>query len=152
MDDMFIRQFRKVRKRTSKLETKPWILYQESTYTPTYLGGTTAGVTTYTLQAGFWVRVGSLIFVKGVVIWTAATGTGNALVSLPFTASATANSYQSGSLRLTNVTFANSAPQMLINPSTGAFQMDSPLTNAAPTTVAIEAAGNIVFSATYFVD
>ena len=57
--------------------------YQTSTYTPTYFGGTTAGATTYSFQQGKWTRIGNLIFVTGAVVWTAATGTGNACIALP---------------------------------------------------------------------
>lgn len=137
-------------RRLAHLEAVSRIPYASGTYLPTYLGATTAGATTYTLQVGGYLRLGRLILAAGIVVWTAASGTGNAIVSLPFTANPTAGAYQSGSLRLTGVTFANHTPQMLINPATAYFQMDSPLTNANPTTVAVEAAGNIVFTAVYF--
>jgi hypothetical protein len=88
----------------------------------------------------------------GTIVWTAATGTGNAQFSLPLTASATSGQNFSGSVRTVNITFANSAPQVLVTPSSAFFILQSPLTNAAATTVAMEAAGNIVFTVTYFVD
>ena len=123
------------------------ITYKKSTYTPTYLGGTTAGVTTYTFQNAAWTRKGNEITVRGQVVWTAATGTGNAQISLPF-APGTGNF--AGSLYLSGVTFANSAPELLTSAGNTFFTMGSPLTNAAPTIVAIEAAGNITFTVTYF--
>ncbi len=83
-----------------------------------------------------------MLFVLGQVQWTAATGTGEARINLPF-APAAVNS--TGSLWTSNVTFANSAPQMLVQ-GTSYFVMDSPLTNAASTRINIEAVGNIVFS------
>lgn len=130
---------------------KPWIFtefYEESTYTPTYLGGTTAGTTTYAAngQVGIWTRLGRLIFFHGRVEWTAATGTGNAQISLPFTTTSGTNFNYSGGADTTGVTFANSTPTMLISASTAFFVLRSPLTNAAPTTVQIEAAGAINFS------
>lgn len=127
-------------------------LQDHSTYTPTYLGGTTAGVTTYTTQQGSWVRIGKQITVTLTVVWSAATGTGNAQFSLPFAASADANQNFSGSVRTVNVTFANSSPQILLQPSNNFFILQSPLTNAASTNVAIEAAGNVVATLTYFVE
>lgn len=122
------------------------------TYTPTYLGSTAAGTTTYSVQQGAWVRVGPIVFVTGTVVWTAATGTGNAQISLPFASANTSNQNFSGSVRTVNVTFANSTPQILIQPNTAFFILQSPLTNAASTTVQMEAAGNIVFSVWYFVE
>src|SRR5262245_48178750 len=65
----------------------PWLLrdlYVVSTWTVTYVGGTTAGVTTYSLQDGKYIRIGSLVIFTGAVVWTAATGTGDARISLPF--------------------------------------------------------------------
>jgi hypothetical protein len=55
------------------------------TWTPTVVGGTTGGTTTYNTQQGYYTRVGNLIYVEGFIIITAATGTGNAVFSLPFT-------------------------------------------------------------------
>lgn len=58
--------------------------YAVGTWTPTYVGGVTPGVTTYSVQVGTWTRLGRAIFAYGRVVWTAATGTGNAHVSLPW--------------------------------------------------------------------
>lgn len=124
----------------------------QNTYTPTYLGGTTPGTTTYSVQQGAWTRIGNLITVTGTVVWTAATGTGNARISLPFASANVANQNYGGGLRNVNVTFANSTPQILIVSNSSFFELLSPLTNAASTTVAIEAAGNVVFSVWYFVE
>lgn len=60
--------------------------YTEGTWTPTLVGESTAGTTTYTSQSGFYTRVGNSVTVWGKVTITAATGTGNMLFgSLPFT-------------------------------------------------------------------
>lgn len=125
--------------------------YTSSTYTPTYTGGTTAGVTTYSVQQGAYTRIGNVIIVTGTVAWTAATGTGDARISLPFTSANVANQNFAGMLRLSGVTFAAGTPEVLILPNTQYFIMQSPATNAGPTTVAIEAAGTVVFTTTYFV-
>ena len=121
-------------------------------YTPTYLGSTVAGATTYTLQAGFYTRVGNLVTCWGAVVWTAATGTGNALISLPIAATATASANFSGSVRCSSVTFANSTPQVQFAASQTSWQMLSPITNGGGATVAVEAAGNLIWTITYAVD
>lgn len=121
------------------------------TYLPTYLGGTTPGTTTYSIQQGAWARVGKLIVVTGTVVWTAATGTGNAQISLPFASANVANQFFSGGVRVDGVTFANGSPEIIISPNTSFFSLVTPITNAASPTLAIEAAGNIVFTVSYFV-
>ncbi len=146
------RAIQEIQEEISRLKT-PDALYRDSgTYAPTYLGGTTAGVTTYSLQAGFYTRVGRLITCWGAVVWTAATGTGVALISLPFAASSVANANFSGSVRVSSVTFANSTPLVQFAAGATAWQMNSPLTNAAGTNVAIEPAGNLIWTITYAVD
>lgn len=125
--------------------------YDHGTYLPTYLGGTTPGVTTYSLQQGAWVRAGALVVVTGTVVWTAATGTGSIQISLPFTSANVANQFFSGGVRVDNVTFANNSPQVVGSPNLAFFTLASPLTNAGSTTLVMEAAGNIVFTVSYFV-
>jgi hypothetical protein len=134
----------------------PWIAdrlndYQSDagTYTPTYVGGTTAGTTTYLLQEGEFRRFGNVVHCSGRINWSAATGTGEARILLP---SVPAGAYRStGSLFVDGVTFANTMPQMLVVPGQQYFTMYSALTNAAPTVVAVEAAGLIIWSLTYFI-
>lgn len=126
--------------------------YDEGTYAPTYLGGSTNGVTTYATQAGFYRRFGSLIVAWGTIVWTNATGTGSALIGLPFTASATTDNNAAAYVRTVNVTFANGSVQGQIAANTSFILMLSPATNAAGTNVAIETAGNIIFTAIYPID
>jgi hypothetical protein len=125
--------------------------YDQGTYVPTYVGAATAGVTTYTTQLGWWVRIGAVVIVTGTVIWTNATGTGQARISLPFAVPNVTDKNFSGSLRVSGVTFAAGTPQIFIVPNTQYFIMQSPTTNAAPTTVAVEVAGEVEFTITYFV-
>lgn len=134
---------------------RPWMFgapfYAENTYTPTYTGGTTAGTTTYSIQSGTYIRLGSLVIAWGTVVWTNATGTGDARISLPFAANATGNRFATGAVRTVNITFANSAPQVQIDPGNQYLTLESPLTNAAATRVQMEVAGNLVFVAVYTV-
>lgn len=115
-----------------------------TSYTPTYSGATTAGTTTYTTQTGSYIQLGPLTLVWGQVIWTAATGTGNAQISLPITPTVISTL---GNVRSNNVTFAAGAPEIL---TSGAFvQFRSPTTNAATTPIAVEAAGDLLFAIAY---
>ena len=121
---------------------------ETGTYTPTYLGTTTPGVTTYTAQEGYYTRIGNIVFVNGLVVWTAASGTGNALISLPFVVDV-ARARATGDVRSQSVTFLNGSIQLLVSTTVAAFTLESPATNAASTNVAVEAAGNITFSLWY---
>jgi hypothetical protein len=50
------------------------------------VGGSTAGVTTYTVQQGYYTRIGNLVDIQFNVQGSAATGTGNAVIGgFPFT-------------------------------------------------------------------
>lgn len=117
-----------------------------ATYTPTY-NGATPGVTTYTFQSGAWTRNDNEITVRGQVNWSAATGTGDAQISLPFAPGA---GNFTGALWLSSVTFAAGSPELRLSAGDTFFTMISPATNAAGTVVAVEAAGVVVWTVTYF--
>jgi hypothetical protein len=60
--------------------------YEEGTFTPTVYGSSTAGVTTYSVQLGHYVKIGTLVYVHITVQITNQTGTGNIRFGgLPFT-------------------------------------------------------------------
>lgn len=120
-----------------------------NTYTPTYVGLSTAGTTTYTTQDGWYTRLANVIFFNGRVIWTNATGTGTAVVSLPFTSNATTGMRYAINVYTTNVTFANGSIQATIAPNVAFFSMQSPATNAAGTVLTVETAGDIIFAGWY---
>lgn len=140
-----------VLRRLDILEARTHILYDKGAYSPTYLGVTTAGTTTYTTQAGFYTRIGRVVFFNGRVVWTNATGTGVAIVSLPLTPDSTTNMRYGVMQRVNAVTFANGSVEANIQPGLAFFSMESPATNVAPTAVNVEAAGDIIFSGFFFV-
>ncbi len=60
--------------------------YASGTFTPTLVGNTTAGTTTYVSQNGYYVRFLNLCYVWGSVVISAATGTGGCKFgALPYT-------------------------------------------------------------------
>lgn len=62
--------------------------YEEGTFSPTAIGASTAGTTTYTNQTGKYTKIGNLVCVRIVISWTAMTGTGVLRIgNLPFTSS-----------------------------------------------------------------
>lgn len=116
-------------------------------WVPTYLGGTIPGATTYATQEGYYMRIGPLVWAYGYINWTAATGTGDAHVSLPFAPNL--GSRIPVTIWNYNVTFANGTPQGLIVGAVSYFLLISPLTNAVGANVQMEAAGEISFQAVY---
>lgn len=69
-----------------------------NTFTPTAIGRTSAGSTTYVTQAGFYMRIGNVVITQFTIIYSAATGTGDILIGgLPFTINGTANYQPTGS-------------------------------------------------------
>lgn len=144
----FARKIDEIMRRLDALEASAHIIYNKGTYVPTYVGGTTAGATTYTFQSATWRKKGSELTVIGQINWSAATGTGEARFSLPF-APATYNA--SGSAWISGVTFANSTPVPLASVGNLYFVLDSPLTNAGNGRVQVEAAGSIIWCISYFV-
>lgn len=145
------RQIRDILDRLERLE-KPDIGGQWTAYSPTYEGSSSPGVTTYSVQQGWYLRLGPIALVTGLVAWTAVTGTGNAQVGLPLTPSASAGFRASGGFRVSSVTFTTTTPMLIMSPSLPFFTMESPVSNAVGNVVQMEAAGNITFSLFYGVD
>jgi hypothetical protein len=62
--------------------------YEEGTWTPTAIGGSTAGTTTYTAQVGSYIKIGNQVTAQFGIGYSALTGTGELVISLPFTCNA----------------------------------------------------------------
>jgi hypothetical protein len=63
--------------------------YEEGTFTPTAIGGSTAGTTTYFgSPAGSYIKIGRQVTAKAGFSYSAMTGTGELVLNLPFTADA----------------------------------------------------------------
>jgi hypothetical protein len=60
--------------------------YEEGSWTPTVVGASSAGTTTYTTQLGSYTKIGRLVFARAEISYTSATGTGTMRISLPFSA------------------------------------------------------------------
>jgi hypothetical protein len=59
--------------------------YEEGTWTPTAVGGTTAGTTTYVAQSGRYTKIGRQVTLQFNIEYSATTGTGSLLIGgLPF--------------------------------------------------------------------
>ena len=66
--------------------------YEEGTWTPTAVGGTSAGTTTYVgSPLGFYTKVGNLVNASAFIGISGMTGTGNLHLSLPFASNVNMN-------------------------------------------------------------
>lgn len=150
-DPNILRRLLDLERAYEQTRTKEVITYTTGSYTPTMVGGTTAGTTGYSVQAGEYTRWGRVVHAQGRVSWTSATGTGVTRISLPFTSTSTANIFGAVSIATDSVTFAGAAPQGLIRPGTAYFELSYPVSNAGAVDIAVEAAGSVFFSATYII-
>lgn len=83
--------------------------YTVGTWTPTYIGATSAGSTSYNQQNGYYTRIGNMCFVSWFLGIASATGTGNARTGgLPFTAKNQSNYFPVGPVYTSSVTFGSS--------------------------------------------
>ena len=73
--------------------------YEEGTWTPTLRGGTTAGTTTYGVQRGGYIKIGSMVTVFCDMGVSATTGTGTLTIGgFPFTSINDVNFFSVGGL------------------------------------------------------
>lgn len=150
------RNIRKILQRLGRVEIKAsgiggGGIVPGGAFTPTYLGATTAGVTTYTTQVGAYIRTGKLVVATGRVTWTAATGTGVAVIGgLPLTSRNTTNLRYPVTLWVSAVTFGGSFVEGLLAENATAFTLYTTTSNVAATQLNVEAAGDIAFRVTYF--
>jgi len=81
--------------------------YEEGTFTPTALGASTAGTTTYTAQNGYYTKIGRQVNVIILTAWSALTGTGNLVVgNLPFSLANLTQSNPIGSVLTNNLNWS----------------------------------------------
>ena len=133
--------------------------YEETAFTPTAIGGTTAGTGTYTEQSGRATKIGRVVTFSINISWTAHTGTGTLeFVNLPFSGSTsgprfipvTINQFDgpapgAGKERVAFFDSSLSRIQLReFDPATG--------TIGAPTGSAMTATGSFYFSGSYTVN
>jgi hypothetical protein len=126
--------------------------YEEGTWTPN-LGGST----TYSVQVGYYTKVGRQVTVQGVLQVDALNTPTNAgiIQGLPFTSNSATNFYQTASVGYwdqvnTPVSFIAG----YINPNTSTIYLTNAITATATTGApfaAFKSGTLIMFSATYFV-
>jgi hypothetical protein len=101
--------------------------YEEGTWTPAFAFGTSGSVT-YSTQAGYYRKVGSLVFVEcNIIIASVSSPTGNVTVNnLPFTVSSSTENVASLSLGLTR-SLVNAKPDIKAYCANGTTQILFPV-------------------------
>lgn len=89
------------------------------TWTPTLTGGTVAGTTTYTAQFGTYVRQGNLVTATFNAAYSATTGSGDLLISLPFKVKTQTGLRFSGSVQTVSFNLTEAAGSLSLFATTG---------------------------------
>lgn len=124
--------------------------YEETNFTPTILGSTTAGTATYSSATGRATKVGRLVTFSLRVTYSAGTGTGNLRVGgLPFTVGYTsACAIYAENIALT-ASYYPVAATMVSNTNVSIEQL--PTGGGAAVSVPYDAAGDIQIAGSYIV-
>ena len=129
--------------------------YEEGTFTPQLLGGTTNPTVTYQSQSGYYTRIGRLVTCQIYIQISAASGgSGTLLVNLPFTANSA--NQGSGSCAQYNVTYTGTQLSAVVTSGAANLSFLGQTTNTAwsqLTTANLKAVAVQAFSITvsYFV-
>ena len=128
--------------------------YEEGTFTPTVAGSTAAGTGTYSVQTGFYTKVGNLVTVEVFLTWTNIVGATGIMIlaGLPFQSTSSTNAYSAASIAYVNnisLTASNVLTGM-INPGSSFVELQQyPVGGGASTPVTIDTAGSIIYTVTY---
>ena len=129
--------------------------YEEGTFVPTMAGTTGAGTGTYSIQTGFYTKIGNTVFFRLRLDWSAHTGTGSIIIDqLPFVSSSTANSFSSISIGyLNNIALtASSIATALIGANQAFVTLQQYASGGgASSSVSIDTSGGIMLSGFYTV-
>ena len=124
--------------------------YLRGTFSPTIIGGTTAGTGTYTLAYGSYTRIGNRVQFECEITWTAHTGTGNLLLSnLPFAIKNQPHGFPV-TVAASNLTFTGQLAAIAIA-GTSNIGLYSVTTNAAASALAMDTAATLYVSGSYSV-
>jgi hypothetical protein len=125
---------------------------EKGTFTPAVEGTSTVGVGTYSVQAGFYTKVGNRVFFNLAVSMSAHTGTGNMrIIGLPFTSSATADSSSYVTIAGGNLTFSGQLTAQVIGNGTK-ISILSFSSGASIAAVAMDVACDLRLSGFYMID
>jgi len=124
--------------------------YEEGTFTPVISGTTTAGIGTYSVQSGAYVKIGKCVQYQIYIVLTAHTGTGDLAISgLPETANA--SFYPPAAVYVNNLALsANNYPQITVLASSSSFFIRQvPTGGGAAAAIPLDTSFDILLTGTY---
>lgn len=127
--------------------------YEEGTFTPAAVGGTTPGTGTYTTQVGRYTRIGNRVMFNINLQWSSHTGSGDMTISgLPFTSNNTSGNAHSVSIFYTGFSTlqANNVLVPLINANSAVITMyQTPAGGGSVGLVTLDTSAQVVISGHY---
>jgi hypothetical protein len=129
----------------------PFTAENVGTFTPVFAGTGTAGTWTYSVQTGFYSRIGNRVLFNLNVAAATRPGvpTGNATITgLPFTSNATANNNQPCSLEVSGLTLSGTNTMLMARVAASQTRIDlTELLGTAPGTAGFLAATGLTATA-----
>jgi hypothetical protein len=130
--------------------------YEEGTFTPVVTASSDAGAGgTYTLQLGYYTKIGNCVSYIIDVSWTAHTGTGNfdLLTGLPFTSKNVSSLFSPAAIVANGITLTalNYPACFVTTNSTGIALRQLSTGGSATATIPFDTAGSFFISGQYFV-
>jgi len=120
----------------------------EGTFTPTIVGGTTAGTGTYTVQSGIYQKIGNRVHFSISMAWTAHTGTGNMLIGgLPYVPAI--SEVAVCAMEPDGLTYAGDFVHALVVGSVNEFRVRTGATGAVVAAVPIDTSAGIKVAGSY---
>lgn len=111
--------------------------YQEGTWTPELTGAGVAGAGTYSTQTGVYTIIGRMVFFRIALVWSAHTGSGASIISLPFAGVAGTGT---ASVGYDVITYANT-PFIITDPANSRLFPRQAASNSIIAAINIEADG-----------
>ena len=126
--------------------------YQEGTWTPSFVNGTFG----YSFRSGFYTKVGRLVTISGLIVWSSKSGAGDLSISIPFTVNS--SNYYRGGISLGNcnglILLAGYAIVGTLDQSSTSIDFYFNVSAAAAqrmTIASMNSSGAVQFTATYMV-
>lgn len=139
---------------TANSNTDVFDWYEEGSFTPVAVGGTLAGVGTYTVQSGNYTRKGNTVTFRIAIGWSAHTGTGNLIITgLPFTSASSGAPVPSSVYCDGLVVGAGKTPSSLISSSQTQITLRAlDMAGGAASLIAMDSSVSVIdICGTYFV-
>ena len=124
--------------------------YEEGTFTPT-IDSTGGGAGTYTIQVGFYTKIGRAVSFSARCDWTAHSGSGTMTVGgLPFTSSSATNYISGVHLAFLNLTYAATLVSFISNTSTS-VSLNHSASGAGLTALPLDTAATLIATGVYYI-